>query len=80
MGSGIDQYLAAGTRVRLDSFFDDSDEATPEYGIVVHCWRDTELDFHNCYIAFFGDGFPDGEPNEMPYMLRYAAVSLTVIT
>ena len=34
----------------------------------------------DCYIAFFGDAFPDGKPDEKPYVLRYAAVGLAELT
>ena len=72
-----DRYLAPGTKVRLDSVFNDDDTITPEFGIVVHCWLSDEIDMFDCYVAFFGDRFPDGPPTEKPYVLRYAARSLT---
>jgi hypothetical protein len=68
-----DEFLPPGTRVRLDS----SDE--PEYGIVIHCWMDPEIDSYDCYVAFFGDRFPAGRPPAKPYVLRYAVTSLTVL-
>jgi hypothetical protein len=34
---------------------------------------------NDCYIAFFGDEFPDTVPTLKPYVLRYAVVSLTVL-
>jgi hypothetical protein len=34
---------------------------------------------YDCYVAFFGPALPSGNPDEKPYMLRYAACSLTVI-
>jgi hypothetical protein len=75
-----DNKLAAGTRVRLDSYVNGGDTITSEFGIVVHCWLDEEMGMFDCHVAFFGDAFPDGEPVEKPYVLRYAAASLTVVT
>jgi hypothetical protein len=52
----------------------------PEYGVVVHCWESEELGgLHDCYIAFFGDELPSGEPAKMPYVLRYAVVGIDVL-
>jgi hypothetical protein len=75
-----DRFLHPGTKVRLDSLVNDNDEVTSEYGVVVHCWQDQELGFHNCYVAFFGDAMPSGQPAEKPYVLRYAAISLTPLS
>jgi hypothetical protein len=75
-GFGKDRYLAPGTRVRRDAFVNDDDHTTSEFGVVVHCWLDNEIGMFDCYIAFFGDDFPDGKPDEKPYLLRYAAVGL----
>jgi hypothetical protein len=74
-----DRYLAAGTRVRLDSLFNEDDTITEEFGVVVHCWLSDEIGMFDCYVAFFGDQFPDGQPTEKPYVLRYAARSLTAL-
>jgi hypothetical protein len=30
-------------------------------------------------VAFFGSQIPSGRPEENPYILRYASVSLTVL-
>lgn len=79
-GVGKDRYLAPGTRVRLDAFVNDDDHPTSEFGIVVHCWLDNEIGMFDCYIAFFGAAFPDGEPDEQPYVLRYATVGLAELT
>jgi hypothetical protein len=75
-GVGEDRYLAPGTRVRRDAFVNDNDHTTSEFGVVVHCWLDNEIGMFDCYIAFFGDDFPDGKPDEKPYVLRYAATGL----
>ena len=74
-----DQHISPGTRVRLDSLVNDNDERTSEYGLVVHCWLDDAIGMFDCYVAFFGDGFPDGKPSEKPYILRYAATLLSVL-
>ncbi|MBR2268738.1 MAG: hypothetical protein IJ918_10740 [Sphingobium sp.] len=76
---GGDIYLAPGTRVRLDSLVNDEGAVTTELGVVVHCWRDDEIGMFDCYVAFFGASFPQGRPEEKPYVLRYAATSLRVI-
>lgn len=34
----------------------------------------------DCYVAFFGDEFPNGKPSEKPYVLRYAVTSLTALS
>lgn len=66
-----DRYLAPGTRVRRDTSFDGEDAVTPEYGVVVHCWANDGIEAYDCYVAFFGDRFPAGQPTEKPYILRY---------
>lgn len=71
--SGTDEFLEPGARVRLLSGIDGSWED----GVVVHCWLDDEIGVYDCYIAFFGDAIPEGKPAEKPYVLRYAATSLT---
>jgi hypothetical protein len=71
------RYIPSGTRVRLDSL--DDNHLTTELGVVVHCWLDNEIGVFDCYVAFFGDTFPAGKPAEKPYLLRYAATSLTVL-
>lgn len=68
-------YLRPGTAVRYDGL----EEGGSEYGIIVHCWLDDEIDAYDCYIAFFGEKQPTGKPIEKPYILRYASTSLTVI-
>ena len=75
-----DRYLPAGTKVRLDSCTNEKREVEPEYGVVVHCWKDAEIYGYDCYVAFFGGEMPTGKPDERPYVLRYAATSLTTIT
>ena len=67
------KFLAAGTRVTYNG------TGKPEYGVIVHCWHNWEIDAYDCYVAFFGDAIPDAMPAEKPYVLRYAATSLTVL-
>lgn len=72
-----DRFLAPDTRVRRDAEWDDG-EFKSEFGVVVHCWKDEKTGMFDCYVAFFGfAGFPTDQPAEKPYVLRYAAVSLT---
>ncbi len=47
----------------------------PEYGMVVHVYVDEHGD-EDCYVAFFGNEFPEGAPSTKPYVLRYYASSL----
>lgn len=49
---------------------------TGECGIIVSTWRDEELDIEDCYVAFFGETFPTGKPETIPYVLRYSQSSL----
>ena len=70
--SFTDAFIPAGTAVRYDGLA----EGGPEYGIVVHCWRDREIDAYDCYVAFLGPQVPTGKPSDKPYVLRYAALSL----
>lgn len=71
----IGSFLPAGTKVRYDGL----EKGGPEFGVVIHCWMNDEIGRYDCYIAFFGNESPDREPTKIPYILRYAAVSLTVI-
>jgi hypothetical protein len=69
-----DRFIPPGTQVRYDG------AGRPEYGVVVHCWANAEIGGrYDCYVAFFGAGIPAGEPEETPYILRYAAISLSPI-
>jgi hypothetical protein len=68
-------YLPPGTPVRYDAMQDGG----PEYGVVVHCWLNDEIDAYDCYVAFFGNQPPDGKPTEKPYILRYASMSFKVV-
>jgi hypothetical protein len=75
-----DRFLAPGTKVCLGPAIDDEGKVTSEYGVVVHCWHEESIAAYDCYVAFFGDSFPSGMPTQKPYVLRYAATSLTTVT
>jgi hypothetical protein len=50
---------------------------TDRVGVVVCGWDDgNERDY---YIAFFGSAFPDGKPDQKPYILRYPESSLELL-
>ena len=68
-------YFPPGTPVRYDGM-----EDGPEYGVVVYCWFDDEIQAHDCYVAFFGNKQPSGKPTEKPYILRYASTSLFALS
>jgi hypothetical protein len=74
-GDAYGPYLPPGTLVRYEGRV----EGGPEYGVVVHCWLDDEIDAYDCYVAFFGNMLPTGRPKEKPYPLRYSSTSLTVL-
>jgi hypothetical protein len=67
-------FFPSGTLVRYDGM-----EGDPEYGVVIHCWLDDEIQAHDCYVAFFGSMLPSGKPIKKPYILRYASISLIKI-
>ena len=46
---------------------------------IAHTWWSEEIHAMDCYVAFFGEVFPKGKPEEKPYVLRYAESSLTVL-
>lgn len=71
----MDRNLEPGTKVRLTNRADGSWED----GVVVHCWLSDEINAHDCYVAFFGEEIPAGQPAAKPYVLRYASTSLTVL-
>jgi hypothetical protein len=70
--SFTDAPISPGTLVRYDGLADGG----PEFGVVVSCWLDPEIGFFDCYIAFFGTEIPNEMPEQKPYVLRYAAISL----
>jgi hypothetical protein len=74
-----ERYLAPGTRVCLENGLNDDGEDAPEYGVVVHCWRDEGAGGYDCYVAFFGSELPTNEPTEKPYVLRYYASTLATV-
>jgi hypothetical protein len=72
--SAIGRFIPAGAKVRDDG------TGEPEFGIVVHCWVNEEAGGYDCYVAFFGNEFPSGKPMQKPYVLRYFASSLNVVS
>lgn len=71
----MDRILEPGTKVRLTNHADGGWED----GVVIHCWVNDEINAHDCYVAFFGEAIPEGQPAKKPYVLRYASTSLTVL-
>ncbi|MFA4893097.1 hypothetical protein [Brevundimonas sp.] len=71
----MDRNIEPGTKVRLTNHSDGSWED----GVVVHCWLSDEINAHDCYVAFFGEAIPAGQPASKPYVLQYASTSLTVL-
>lgn len=76
----VDRYLSPGTKVRYDCLWNGVTPSS-EYGVVVHCWPSEDLGgLHDCIVAFFGNSPPPvGQPEDKPYVLRYAVVSLTIL-
>jgi hypothetical protein len=70
----MDVFLPIGTKVRYDG------SGQPEFGVVVYCWMSEDIRGYDCYVAFFGNEFPSGPPQQRPYVLRYAASSLDVVS
>ena len=66
-----DIYLSPGTKVVHESV-----NGILEYGVIVYCWISAVIKAYDCYVAFFGEKMPDGEPDGKPYILRYAVTSL----
>jgi hypothetical protein len=74
MARAMNVFLPVGTKVRYDG------TGQSEFGVVVHCWMSEEIGVYDCYVAFFGNEFPSGPPKQKPYVLRYAALSLNVVS
>jgi hypothetical protein len=70
----MDVFLRIGTKVRYDG------SGRPEFGVVVSCWMSEDIGGYDGYVAFFGNEFPSGPPKQRPYILRYAASSLAVVS
>jgi len=68
---GKPEPALVGRKVRLDD--------SGEVGIIIHTWWDEVGDTLDCYIAFFGDHFPEGKPQRIPYVLRYWVAGLTLL-
>lgn len=59
--------------------YDGFEDGHQEFGVVVHCWFEEDIQGYDCFVAFFGDNEPSGRPKAKPYLLRYAVTSLTVL-
>ena len=53
-------------------------KSTGEKGVVVWIWQNESGDAET-YVAFFGEKFPEGQPEQQPYILRYYSSSLVVV-
>ena len=51
---------------------------TGEVGVIVALWTDVNGDT-DTYVAFFGTEFPIGQPNQIPYVLRYFSTTLEIV-
>jgi len=67
-----------GKRVCLKHNADDDDIGDGEFGYIIHAWINTDLDAVDCYVAFFGNEWPQIgiQPKDKPYVLRYSLASL----
>ena len=54
-------------------------EEDDEYGVIVQAWWDKEMETVDCYVAFYGFSMPEGQPEAIPYCLRYFLSSLEII-
>jgi len=50
---------------------------TGEIGHIVSTWDEEGVT--DCYVAFFGNSYPEGKPVEKPYILRYCTSTLEQI-
>ncbi|MEM8772804.1 MAG: hypothetical protein AAGD92_14250 [Pseudomonadota bacterium] len=75
----IGEYIEPGTRVVLQNQDTDTGKKVSEFGVVVHCWLNRDVGIYDCYVAFFGNAFPEAEPTIKPYVLRYASKSLNIV-
>jgi len=71
--TGKDIFLNPGTRVSYNGI-----KGSVECGVVIHCWFEEEISGYDCYVAFFGQKWPENKPDDV-YVLRYAAISLEVM-
>lgn len=69
--------MQPGTKVRLKQSNRDGSYKLTEAGIVIHVWYNEFLDSEECYVAFFGNDFPEENSKcEKPYILKYLIGSL----
>ncbi len=64
--------------VRRNAADFEDDEESSESGIILHAWKNSELNAVDCYVAFFGESWPKSneKPDQIPYVLRYLLSSL----
>lgn len=74
----MDSQVRVGSRIRR-TFENNDGGCQTECGVVVHVWTDPETGEEDAYIAFFGDQFPEGQPNSKPYILRYFVAGLEIV-
>jgi len=78
-GAEKDRFLRPGTLVRLSIQVNHSAMLEPDYGVVVHCWKERDEGAFDCLVAFLGEPFPANGPVEDPYVCKYSASSLAEI-
>ena len=73
-----DLATLVGKRVRLEHDDDEDGVWKYERGYIIHAWFDNELEAVDCYVAFFGNEWPEigTKPIKKPYVLRYLLASL----
>ena len=64
--------------IRRNTVVFEDDEEFSEVGVIIHAWVDTELNDIDCYVAFFGEFWPEPhkKPEQIPYVLKYFLSSL----
>jgi len=73
-----DRFLRPGSLVSLSIKVGEYDMLEPDYGVVVHCWKNFERDTFHCLVAFLGDSFPVDGPVD-PYFSTFASTALSEI-
>jgi len=74
-----DRFLRPGTLVRLSIMVNDQALIEPDYGVVVHCWRNFSHSAYDCLVAFLGEPFSVEGPLQEPYVSTFSAHSLADI-
>ena len=73
--------LLVGKKVKRTFILSQGDEekTAVEVGVIVYAWWDDFMQEIDCYIAFHGETFLQGVPEEKPYVLRYYLFGLEII-